>query len=113
MSSTASVTAVTRLPRAIPLGIACATFSATIALVYAVIRVVQFFFYPEPDPALVVWSPHVAMFWRFWIGVYIGGPLGLGAFVFATSAPERAARWLVRFVTASAVAISLQGLLVP
>jgi len=101
------------LPLRVRIGIAITSASATIALVYAVIRVVQAVFYPEGDPALVVWSPRAAMFWRFWIGVYIGGGIGLGAYALATRAPLHAARWTYVLVWASVIAITSQGILVP
>jgi len=102
-----------QLPLRVRVGIAITCASATIALVYAVIRVVQALFFPEADPALVVWSPRAAMFWRFWIGVYIGGGIGLGAYAFASRAPLRAARWTHAFVWVSVLAITLQGIFVP
>lgn len=98
---------------AIQTGIALAAASATIVLVYAGIRAVQAIFYPEPDPALVVWSSRAAMFWRFWIGLYIGGMVGFGAFALANRSPVQAAKWLVRVVVVAAISITLQGLFLP
>lgn len=100
-------------PLAVRFGIALGAASATIVLVYAGIRAVQAVFYPEPDPALVVWSSRAAMFWRLWIGLYIGGMVGLGAFAWSASSPARASRWLLRAVAIAAVAITLQGLFLP
>lgn len=110
---TTTAEALPKLPPRVRLGISIASASATIALVYAVIRVVQAIFYPEGDPALVVWSPRAAMFWRFWIGVYIGGGVGLGAYALASRSPLQAARWTYVLVWVSVVAITLQGLFVP
>ncbi len=105
--------ALPELPFRVRLGIALASASATIALVYAVIRVVQAIFYPEGDPALVVWSPRAAMFWRFWVGVYIGGGIGLGAYALAGRSPLQAARWNYVLVWVSVLAITIQGIFVP
>lgn len=102
-----------KLSVGVRVGIAITSASATIALVYAVIRVVQALFYPEADPALVVWSPRAAMFWRFWIGVYIGGGIGIGTYALATRAPLQAARWSHALVWVSALAITLQGIFLP
>lgn len=94
-------------------GLSLASASATIALVYATTRAIEVVFYPEPDPALVVWSSRAAMFWRFWIGLYIGGMVALGAFAWASTSPARAARWLVRLIATAALAITLQGMFLP
>lgn len=112
-SSSPSANRAPTLPLATRSGIALAAASATIVLVYAGIRAVQAIFYPEPDPALVIWSSRAAMFWRFWIGLYIGGMVGFGAFAWAGRSPERAAKWLVRLIAAAAMSISLQGLFLP
>lgn len=102
------------LSRAVRAGIALAAASATIALVYAVVRLAQVaFFPPEPDPATVIWATKAALFWRSWIGVYTAGMVGLGAFAWSGVRPEAAARWLVRLVIVTALAIAAQGALVP
>jgi hypothetical protein len=45
---------------------------------YVVVRGIQFFVYPDPDPAMLVWSAHAGFFWRCWTCAYAGG---IAAFV--------------------------------
>ena len=30
------------------------------------VRAIQYFVYPDPDPATLVWSAHAGFFWRCW-----------------------------------------------
>lgn len=114
MSRAAAERAPRALPRAVRAGIALAAAASTIALAYAVVRLAQVaFFPPEPDPATVIWATKAALFWRFWIGAYAAGMVGLGAFAWSGVRPEAAARWLVRLVVVAAIAIAAQGAFVP
>jgi hypothetical protein len=65
--------------------VAVTAVNALLAVVatYAVIRGYDVLFGSEPNPATVVWSTRVAMFWRLGIGVYVAGMVAILAFVAA------------------------------
>jgi hypothetical protein len=80
---------------------------------YAVLRVGQALGGAEPDPALIVWSPHAGFFWRAWTAAYFGVMAGFAVFVLAPRAPERVARAVAALVVVVAALVTAQGLLVP
>jgi hypothetical protein len=75
---------------------------------YGIVRFIQFFLYPDPNPATLVWSAHAGFFWRCWTCGYAGALAAFIAFVGAQRGPERAARWLVGAVATCAVLLALQ-----
>jgi hypothetical protein len=80
---------------------------------YGLIRIAQSLLYPDPNPALIAWSPHSGYFWRVAIVAYAGG---IGAFVvplLARGALDRAARALVPAVTVVTAILVLQAALFP
>ncbi len=81
--------------------------------VYALLRIAQYFLFPDPNPALVIWSAHAGYFWRAWTAVYVGGCSGFLIFLAATRDAERTARALVRALTVAGVLMLVQGLFVP
>jgi hypothetical protein len=81
---------------------------------YAVLRSYDLLFRaPEPNPATIVWSAHIAMFWRLGIGVYVAGMVAPLAYVAARKDQARTLRVLSGCVLAVAAMIGLQGLLLP
>ncbi len=80
---------------------------------YAVLRIVQYYLFPDPNPALVIWSAHAGFFWRAWTVVYAGGMAGLAAFAAAGRDPARVARALLPALTLASLLIAFQGLFVP
>ena len=91
---------------------AVAACTTSVAL-YALLRIVQMLLFPEPDPALVLWSEHAGYFWRAWTALYAGGMAGFVAYVASARHAARTARVLATAVVASAVAIAAQGVLIP
>jgi hypothetical protein len=80
---------------------------------YAVLRAYDVLFKNEPNPATIVWSAHIAMFWRLAVGGYIAGmvlPLG---FVAARKDLARTLRALEVIAVVVAGMIGIQGLLLP
>lgn len=82
-------------------------------LAYPLLRAYQFFMHPEPNPALVLWSEHAAFFWRAWTSAYLGGMAALVAAWLAGRDAERVMRLVERALPVVAVAVALQGLLIP
>lgn len=89
-----------------------ATCTAALAL-YGLMRVVQKIVFPEPDPALVIWSEHAGFFWRAWTVTYLGGMVGLATWMVSEHDPARVARVLARALPIATAILVAQGLLVP
>jgi hypothetical protein len=80
---------------------------------YAVVRATQFFAFPDPNPAALVWSAHAGYFWRSWIVGYAGGMAAFIAYPLVRSRPDSAARALAGGVAVAAAAIALEAAFVP
>jgi hypothetical protein len=85
---------------------------AAVAL-YALLRIAQFYVFPEPNPATVIWSAHAGYFWRSWTVAYAGGMAGFFGYAASARHAERVARLLVVGLTVASVLIAVQGLFVP
>jgi hypothetical protein len=94
-------------------GLAVVAGCLAAVVVYAMLRVVQAVFLPEPDPALVLWSAHAGFFWRSWTAAYVGGTAAFVAWIAAGRDAARVTTFLARALPLAAAAIALQGLLVP
>lgn len=86
---------------------------SSIAATYAILRVIQWRIYPEPDPALIVWSTRIAMFWRAGIGLYVAAMIAIPTYLFARRDVARMARIVMWLVPAFALIALVQGLFVP
>jgi hypothetical protein len=80
---------------------------------YAVVRAIQFFVYPDPNPATLVWSAHAGYFWRAWTVGYAGGIATFIAFPIVRADLERAVRALVPAVGAATALLALQTVFLP
>lgn len=80
---------------------------------YGVVRSIQFFLYPDPNPATLVWSAHAGFFWRCWTCAYAGGIAAFIAFVGARRNAARAARSLVGAMAAAGAILALQTAIFP
>jgi hypothetical protein len=68
---------------------------------------------PEPDPATVVWTVHIAMFWRLAVSLYIAGMLAPLAYLAAKRNLPRTMRVLATSVLVVAAMVGVQGVLLP
>ena len=68
---------------------------------------------PEPNPATIVWSAHIAMFWRLAIGAYVAGMASPLAYFAARKNLATTVRVLSVAVVAVAGVCLVQGLLMP
>ena len=95
--------------------LAVAAMAAVLAvpLIYALARIVQDRVSPEPDPALVIWSTRIGMYWRLAIGGYVGAMVAPLAYAWAKRDIDRAARAILVAVPTIAVLIAAQGVLFP
>jgi hypothetical protein len=80
---------------------------------YAVVRGIQFFLYPDPNPATLVWSAHAGFFWRCWTCAYAGGLATFVAYLFARARPAGALRTLPGAIAVVTVLLALQTALLP
>jgi hypothetical protein len=80
---------------------------------YAAVRAVQFFVYPDPNPATLVWSAHAGYFWRAWTVGYAGGIAAFVAFLVVRRSAAAATRALPVAVGVAAAALALQSALLP
>jgi hypothetical protein len=94
-------------------GAALAWGTAVAVGAYAVVRGIQFFLYPDPNPATLVWSAHSGFFWRCWTAGYAGGLAAFVAFIVALRSPEGMVRSLTAGIVTSALLLVLQSTVFP
>jgi hypothetical protein len=80
---------------------------------YALLRAYEVLFKSEPNPATIVWSPHIAMFWRLAVGAYVAGMVATLSYVSARRDLVRTTRVLCASVFVVGAMIGIQGLLMP
>jgi hypothetical protein len=80
---------------------------------YAIVRAVQFFLYPDPNPATLVWSAHAGYFWRAWTVAYAGGIAAFVAFPLVRRQPEAALRALAPAIAVASTLLLLQAVFLP
>ena len=80
---------------------------------YAVLRAYDVLFRNEPNPATIVWSAHIAMFWRLGVGVYVAGMVAVLAYMAASRNIAGTTRVLYVSVYVVGAMIGVQGLLMP
>jgi hypothetical protein len=80
---------------------------------YAIVRALQFFSYPDPNPSAVVWSAHAGYFWRAWTVSYGGGIAAFVVLITARRSIEPSARALVPAVGIAAALVALQAAFLP
>ena len=76
-------------------------------------RSIQFFLYPDPNPATLVWSAHAGFFWRCWTCAYAGGIAAFVAYLFTRAGVERSVGALGPAVALVAGMLALQVVLMP
>jgi hypothetical protein len=100
-------------PALVRLGLALVAMCTTATALYAVVRVAQALIFPEPDPALVIWSEHAGFFWRSWTVGYVGGMAAFLTWLASARHAARVASVLARAVPVAAALLTAQALLVP
>jgi hypothetical protein len=83
------------------------------ALIYALIRMVQALLFPEPNPALVIWSEHSGFFWRSLTSAYAGGMAGFIAWIASGRDAARVVRVLSVSLVPAGIALLVQALVAP
>jgi len=80
---------------------------------YAALRARDVLFGSEPNPATVIWSARIAMYWRLAISSYLAGMVAPLAYFAARGDLDRTVRAVSLLAPAVATALLLQGLLLP
>lgn len=80
---------------------------------YAVLRGYDVLFKSEPNPATVIWSARIAMFWRLGIGAYVAGMVAVIAYLLARRNIAIAVRVTAALVPIVGALIALQGAFLP
>ena len=91
------------------LAVAFITACTAAIAAYALLRLGQYAFVTEANPADVMYSEHAAYFWRAWTAAYVGALVGFAAW----RTPTRVLAHLDRAVVATAALLALQSLFVP
>jgi hypothetical protein len=85
----------------------------SVVATYAILRAYSVFFTREPNPATIVWSAHIAMFWRLGVGVYVAGMVAVMALLLARRNLALAVRVTAVLVPIVGAMIAVQGALLP
>ncbi len=80
---------------------------------YSVLRAYDVFFRNEPDPATVVWSSHIAMFWRLAVAGYMAATLAPIAYAAARRDLPRTVKTLGVLLFVASGTVGVQGLFLP
>ncbi len=80
---------------------------------YALLRTYEVVFRSEPNPATIVWTPHIAMFWRLAVAGYVAGMVAPLVYLAASRDLGRTTRVLSASVFVVGAMIGIQGLLMP
>ena len=80
---------------------------------YATLRAYDVFFRLEANPATIVWSAHIAMFWRLAVGAFVAGGLAPVLYLTARRDLEYAVRVIAICVPVVGVLIAVQGAFLP
>ena len=80
---------------------------------YAVVRGIQFFVYPDANPAAVTWSAHAGFFWRCWTCAYAGGIAAFVAYLGTRSRFDLSVRALAPAIALVAGLLAAQVALLP
>lgn len=80
---------------------------------YAVLRAYDVMWKSEVNPATVIFSAKIAMFWRLGIGGYVAGMVAFAVFFLARRDLDRTLRGISIAATVVAAMIAGQGLFMP
>jgi hypothetical protein len=102
------------MPRPLPrLVVAALAALLSVPLTYAALRGYDVLFKSEPNPATVIWSARVAMFWRLGVAAYVAGMVAPLAYGLAQRDLARMVRALPVLGAVAAALLALQGALLP
>ncbi len=80
---------------------------------YALLRAFDVLFRVEPNPATLVASVHIAMFWRLAVGSYAGGAVAFGSLWLSGRQATVFARGITWAIPIVAALVAVQGSFLP
>ena len=102
------------MPKLLPVAAVVAVDAVLAAVAtYAVLRTNDALFNREPNPATVIWTAHIAVFWRLGIGLYVGGMAAIVACILVPRNLALSVRVTAAMVPVVGAMIALQGALFP
>ncbi|CAN5905287.1 hypothetical protein BH11MYX4_BH11MYX4_47200 [soil metagenome] len=107
------MSAETRAPASVRLGLAVVAAALAATALYALMRLGQKLLFPEPDPATVIWSEHAGYYWRALTAAYVGGMAGFATWLVSAQRADATGRALEKLLPYVVVALVAQGLLLP
>ncbi len=97
----------------LPLVVALMAGLLAIPTTYAALRGFDVLFRSEANPATVIWSAKIAMFWRLGIGSYVAGMVAFGVYFLARRDLARTVRVVGVATLVVGAIIAVQGLFLP
>jgi hypothetical protein len=80
---------------------------------YAFLRAYEVLAFAEPNPARIVWTAHIAVFWRVAIAAYVAGMVAPIAYLAARRDAAKVFRVLYASVFIAGAMIAIQGIFMP
>ena len=84
-----------------------------VVVTYAVLRAYDVLFKSEPNPATVIVSAKIAMFWRLGVGAYVAGMIAFVVYFAARKNLGLTTRVTAHLVTIAFAIVALQGVFLP
>ena len=84
-----------------------------VIVTYAALRAYDVVFKSEPDPATVVPSAHIAMFWRLGVGFYVAGIVAMLVILLARANLAATTRVTAALVPIVGAMIAIQAAFLP
>jgi hypothetical protein len=80
---------------------------------YAALRAVERLVFPEPNPAMVIWTDRSAFVWRVALALYAGGLAWFGIYAWTARQAVPPVRLLGALTWAAVSALTVQAALAP
>lgn len=80
---------------------------------YALLRAYEVLLRSEPNPATIVWTPHIAVFWRIGLALYVAGMVAPLAYLAARRDAAKLLRLLYPSLLVASALIAIQGIFMP
>jgi len=96
-----------RLQAALVFGLAIA------AIAYTAERLVDVVLFPEPNPAIVIWTDRSRFIWRVLIASYLGGAGVFAGYGLASRTHWNVFVWMERFIFLAGACLLLQAIFAP
>lgn len=85
----------------------------SIPLAYSALRAYDVLFRVEPNPAMIIWSSRIALFWRLSVAAFVAPMVGVGVHFVAARSPARAFRGLSIATLVVAALVVVQAIFLP